>query len=123
MEEELAKLQGAWRQVYCEAGGIVDPPGDIGAESTTTIAGRTFTVRAPDGTVVLEGTFSLDASLSPKAIDWIDSIGPDAGKILPASYALDADHFTFIAGDEGGPRPTLFATNPGETMRAFVRVP
>jgi uncharacterized protein (TIGR03067 family) len=122
VEEELAKLQGAWRQVYCEADGVEDPPDDIGIESTTTIEGYAFTVRAPDGAIVLEGKFSLDASRDPKAIDWIDSIGPDAGKVLPASYAVDRERFTFVAGAEGAPRPTSFATKPGETLRCFVRL-
>ena len=48
-------------------------------------------------------------------------MGPDAGKILPAIYKLDGDHFVFIAGDEGAPRPTEFRTGPGQTMRSFVR--
>ncbi|WP_217638751.1 hypothetical protein [Frateuria terrea] len=38
---------------------------------------------------------------SPGAITWIDAIGPDAGKRLPASYRLEGDRFVFIAADEG----------------------
>ena len=48
-------------------------------------------------------------------------MGDDAGKPLPASYRLDGDEFVFIAADEGMPRPTVFSTGPGQTMRSFVR--
>jgi uncharacterized protein (TIGR03067 family) len=88
----------------------------------TTFSGNEFEVRNGDGSVVLRGSFSIDASTEPKAIDWIDAIGPDAGKVLPASYALDGDRFTFVAAREGRLRPTLFATKTGETMRSFVRI-
>ncbi len=120
-EQEVAKLQGAWRQLTQEADGIKNHPdaGDVGG--ITTFSGNNFTVRNLDGSVVLRGSFSIDTSVSPKAIDWIDSTGPDAGKILPASYELNGDSFVFIAGAEGSRRPTEFATKIGETMRSFVR--
>jgi hypothetical protein len=50
-----------------------------------------------------------------------DSMGDDAGKALPASYELDEGSFIFIAADEGMPRPTIFVTSPGMTLRGFVR--
>jgi UDP-N-acetylmuramoyl-L-alanine---L-glutamate ligase len=123
-EHDLAALQGAWEQVAHEADGIVNPPDDLGAPGAiTTFTGHHFAVRTPDGELLLEGSFTLDASLTPKAITWIDAIGPDAGKSLPASYVLEGDYFQFIAGDEGAPRPVVFRTSSGQTMRAFVRRP
>ena len=101
-EREMAKLQGRWRQVEHEANGIKNPADEF-VDGVTTFSGNCFTVHNLDGSVMLRGTFSLDASVSPKAIDWIDSIGPDAGKVLPASYRLRGDTFIFIAGDEGAP--------------------
>ena len=65
--------------------------------------------------------FFLDSGTVPKSITWIDSMGDDAGKHLPASYRLDGDEFAFIAADEGMPRPTIFSTGPGQTMRTFLR--
>ena len=70
---------------------------------------------------MLEGIFELDTATSPKSITWIDSIGSDAGKRLPAIYKLEANSFTFIAADEGAPRPISFRTETGLTMREFVR--
>ncbi|GLQ49530.1 TIGR03067 domain-containing protein [Dyella flava] len=119
---DLAALQGTWEQVAHEADGIANPPDEYGAPGAITIfSGQHFAVRTREGDLLLEGSFTLDASATPKAITWIDAIGEDAGKHLPASYVLDGDHFVFIAADEGCPRPTVFRTERGQTMRTFVR--
>lgn len=121
-ERDLAALQGTWEQVAFEENGVVDPPDTHGAPGALTIIqGRHFTVRTVEGELLLEGTLELDASVTPKAITWIDAVGADKGKRLPASYVLEGDRFVFIAGDEGAPRPTVFATRQGQTMRGFVR--
>ena len=119
---DLAALQGCWEQVYLEVDGVPNPPDDYTAPDTfLVIKGNSFSVRRNSGEVMLEGVFELDASTSPKSITWVDSTGPDAGKRLPASYQLERDRFTFIAADEGAPRPTIFRTGPGLTMRALAR--
>lgn len=121
-ERDLALLQGVWEQVSMEADGIHDPPDPHGAAGARThIVGDRFSVVTVEGVVLLEGAFELDAGCSPRSITWIDSMGPDAGKRLPASYVLDGDRFVFIAADEGAPRPVAFRTTPGLTMRSFVR--
>jgi len=122
-EPDLATLQGCWEQVGFEEGGLTDSPDEHGGMgAVTTIEGCRFVVRATGGELLLEGTFTLDATVSPKAITWVDAIGADAGKRLPASYVLDSDCFVFIAADEGAPRPTAFRTGPGQVMRSFVRM-
>ena len=119
---DLAELQGHWEQVYLEVDGVPNPPDEhTASDALTVISGQTFSVRRPTGEVLLEGAFELNATTSPKSITWVDSIGLDAGKRLPASYKLEGDCFTFIAADEGAPRPVFFRTEPGLTMRAFRR--
>lgn len=121
-ERDLAALQGAWEQVGHEADGVLDPPDSHGAPGAlTTFSGNRFSVRTVDGTLLLAGELTLDASTTPRSITWVDSMGADLGKQLPASYLLDGDHFVFIAADEGAPRPTVFQTEPGQTMRTFAR--
>lgn len=120
MNDDLAALQGTWEQTSLEADGVVDPPDSYGTELRTTFEGTQWTVSAPAGTIVLAGAFTLDAEA--KSIDWIDSMGEDAGKTLPAIYELAGDAFRFIAANEGEPRPTRFRTVPGQTMRTFRRV-
>ena len=119
-EQDLAALQGVWEQVAFEEGGSLNPPDEYGG-SLTTISGSSFRVCASGGALLLEGQFELDASVLPKSVNWIDAIGPDAGKKLPAIYKLEGDHFVFIAADEGAARPTAFRTSLGETIRTFRR--
>jgi uncharacterized protein (TIGR03067 family) len=121
-DRDLAALQGSWEQVSLEADGISNPPGDLGLRGAlTTFRDNHFVVRTTEGALLLEGTFVLDASVSPKAITWTDSMGPDSGKQLPAIYKLEGDLFVFIAADEGASRPSMFRTGPGQTMRTLVR--
>lgn len=122
--DDLALLQGDWLQTAHEADGMADPLDEEhgGCGTITTFTGQRFVVRTAEGTPVLEGTFVLDASVTPKAITWTDATGSDAGRQLPASYVLEGDHFVFIAADEGCPRPTRFRTEAGLTMRAFTRI-
>lgn len=121
-EQDRQALQGTWEQIALEDSGIANPPDEHSAPGAlTTIEGNQFRVMTLDGEVLLQGCFALDASTTPKSITWIDAIGADAGKRLPASYTLDDEHFVFIAADEGMPQPTHFSTTPGQTMRTFVR--
>lgn len=121
-DPDFQALQGRWEQTALEDSGVLNPvdahsaPGAI-----TTITGDRFEVKTVSGEVLLAGRFFLDSAAVPKSITWVDSIGEDAGKHLPASYRLDANEFVFIAADESMPRPTAFSTGPGQTMRTFVR--
>jgi len=120
--DDLAALQGIWQQVAFEENGVPDAPDSTGApDALTLIDGHHFQVRTLAGELLLEGRFTLDASVTPKAITWIDAMGPDAGMPLPASYRLEGDRFVFIAADAGAARPLAFRTVPGLTMRSFVR--
>jgi uncharacterized protein (TIGR03067 family) len=121
-KRDLAALQGSWEQIDLEADGISNPPDDLSPPGAlTTFSGNHFAIHTAEGVLLLEGTFTLDASASPKAINYIDSMGPDLGKQLPAIYKLEGDLFVFVAAEEGAPRPTSFRTGPGQTMRSFRR--
>jgi uncharacterized protein (TIGR03067 family) len=120
--QDLAALQGLWEQVGLEVDGILNPPDELSPPGTlTTFDGNHFAVRTVEGILLLEGIFMLDASVTPKAIDYVDSMGLDKGKRLPAIYKLEGDIFTFVAASEGDSRPTIFRTGQGQTMRTFVR--
>lgn len=121
-DPDFEAIQGGWEQTSLEDSGVLNPidahsaPGAI-----TTITGECFEVKTVSGEVLLAGRFFLDSGTVPKSITWIDSMGDDAGKHLPASYRLEGDEFVFIAADESMPRPTTFSTGPGQTMRTFRR--
>ncbi|WP_411380350.1 TIGR03067 domain-containing protein [Pseudomonas sp. MPB26] len=121
-DPDVQALQGTWEQTSLEDSGVLNP---IDAHSApgalTTITGDRFEVKTVEGEVLLAGRFYLDSSTVPKRITWVDAMGDDAGKHLPASYRLDGDEFVFIAADESMPRPLAFSTGPCQTMRTFVR--
>ena len=121
-DPDIQALQGTWEQTSLEDSGVLNP---IDAHSApgalTTIISDRFEVRTVSGEVLLAGRFSLDSTTLPKSITWVDAIGDDAGKHLPASYRLEGDTFVFIAADEGMPRPVSFRTGAGQTMRSFIR--
>ena len=120
--DDLQLLQGTWKQVRFEENGAIEPP-DIhgGTGAITTIERDCFEVRSSDGELLLAGRFILDPTAHPKSITWIDSMGDDAGKLLPATYKLSDHELLFIASDEGMPPSTVFVTSPGLTLRGFVR--
>ena len=121
-DPDFLALQGAWEQTSLEDNGVLNPPDAHTAPGAiTTITGEHFEVKTVSGEVLLAGRFSLDSTTVPKSITWVDSIGEDAGKQLPASYRLEGDEFVFIAADESMPRPLSFSTGAGQTMRTFVR--
>ena len=123
METDFEKLQGQWRQIKFEENGLIDPPDSHGADGAIlTVSGNSFHVAVPGGETLIEGSFVLHESASPPRIDWIDSIGDDAGKILPAVYRLSSDGFEFAAADPDMDRPEEFTGGDGITVRAFVRV-
>ena len=74
-----------------------------------------------DGDAVLRGTFRLDATSSPKAIDLIVHESDAGPARVSGIYSLgDADFrlcFAFPAGD----RPTRFETRPGSGRTATTR--
>lgn len=121
-DSDYQALQGTWQQVSLEDSGVLNPPDAQSAPGAiTTITDDHFEVLTVDGKRLLAGRFFLDSTTHPKSITWIDAMGDDAGKLLPASYRLEGDEFVFIAADEGMPRPCVFSTGPGQTMRTFVR--
>ncbi|HEU0276799.1 MAG TPA: TIGR03067 domain-containing protein [Rhodanobacteraceae bacterium] len=120
-DEDLQALQGSWRQVAFEQDGVDDPPDTHGApDSLTEIRGNRYTVTTVEGDVILEGSFVLDAGVTPHRITWTDDEGPRGHTSLTASYRIEGDRFAFI-GSLDGPVPTEFKTGRGEQMRSFVR--
>ena len=118
---EMEKFQGTWRQIAHERGGVADPPDEQGWEPRVTFTGDTFVVTLTDGSTAIKGTFKLDPTRQPKAVDWTDTFGPDAGKTFLAIYSLEGDRLVFCAASEGQERPTEFRAGPGQDLRVCLR--
>ena len=85
-------LQGSWEQVAFEIDGSGTPQNVYDAASVLTIiAENRFVVRSAEGRLLLEGEFCLNSDPTPKTLNFLDSIGPDAGKTLPISGASKPD--------------------------------
>ena len=121
--EEMSKLQGTWKQIVYERDGVREPPDEQGWEPTVAIVGDRFVVTLADGSTPIRGRYRLDPSADPKRIDWLDEVGEDAGKTIPAIYFLEGDRFVFCAAyTQGLERPTEFRTGPGQVLRDSRRL-
>ena len=122
IENEIAKFQGTWKQVARERDGIAEPQDEEQDwQPRTTFAATSFVVTIADGSTPIRGTFSLDPTQEPKAIDYTDTFGADAGKTFLAIYYFDGDRMGFCAAEAGLPRPTAFKTKVGQVLRVNVR--
>jgi uncharacterized protein (TIGR03067 family) len=113
-KKDQEALQGTWRPVSSEQGGKDQT--DEAKDHTLTFEKDTFTVKKGDE-VRVKGTFKLDPSKKPKAIDMTVTQGPrddDKGKELHGIYELDKDTLKWCTSEPGGEaRPKGFATKEG----------
>ena len=122
MKEELHKFQGTWQQIAYERDGVKEPIDDEKDwQPRMTFKGNTFVVTIADGSTPIKGTFKLDPTQEPKAIDYTDTFGADADKTFLAIYTLDRDTLIFCAAAAGQARPTEFITKRGQVLRVNRR--
>ena len=122
MQEEIKKFQGTWKQISYERDGVKEPVDEEkGWEPRSTFSGNTFVVAIADGSTPIKGIFKLDPTREPKAIDYTDTFGADAGKTFLAIYSLEGDELIFCAADDGHERPTEFKTKLGQVLRVNQR--
>lgn len=120
-QEEYEKFYGLWIQESCNSDGLDNPAENYGAVPTVTFTNNQFVVRNTAGEVVIEGLFSVHPYATPKAIDWFDTFGEDAGKTFLAIYEISGDRLEFCAANEGMERPRGFEPKIGHTLRFFKR--
>jgi uncharacterized protein (TIGR03067 family) len=122
-DAELKRFEGTWKQIAYERDGVTEPLDEQGWNPTTTFKAEEFAVTLADGSIPIKGTYRIDPTRDPKTVDWLDSIGEDAGKTLLAIYAFQEDRLIFCAAYPGLDRPTEFRTRPGQVLRIFKREP
>jgi uncharacterized protein (TIGR03067 family) len=97
------QLQGVWRFVSMERDGKAETPfGDL------TFEGDTFTVKQ-GGLLVVTGTFTLDPSQTPRAID-LNVTEAERGEEIRGIYELGTDTLKWCLEEPGKDRPKEFAT-------------
>ena len=113
-KKDKEALQGAWKIVSSEAGGKDQTEGF--KDHLIVFEGDTFALKKGDQ-VGLKGTFKLDPSQKPKAIDLTITEGGregDKGKVLHGIYELGKDALKWCTAEPGGTdRPREFSTTEG----------
>jgi uncharacterized protein (TIGR03067 family) len=110
--KDKEKLQGTWMAVSGEKDGKDDPEAK---EHAIVFEGDKFSIKKGDK-VIVQGTFKIDASKSPKTMDLTITEGPEKVKDKTAMsiYVLDGDELTWCVGEPGsGERPEKLATKEG----------
>src|SRR5262249_23849090 len=116
-KDDLKALQGTWDLVYFERDGK-----EVKLRNGTKaiITGHKSVIKVGDK-VIAAGTFKLDPSKKPKAVDMTYTEGPDKGKTFKGIYQLDGDKVKFCRpGSPDEKRPKEFKTKAGS--RGFVSV-
>src|SRR5262249_35198748 len=111
LQTEQVKLQGTWVIVGTGLGGIPNPA--RGVPGITIVGDRisSFRVQKQGNEIVKSkeeewGTFTIDPSKLPKAIDLKYSSGPNKGKTAKGIYALARREMLLCLGKVGKERPT-----------------
>ena len=105
-------LQGTWMAVSGEKEGKDDPEAK---EHAIVFEGDKFSIKKGDK-VIVQGTFKIDASKSPKTMDLTVTEGPEKTKDKTALsiYVLDGDELTWCVSEPGSSeRPEKLATKEG----------
>jgi uncharacterized protein (TIGR03067 family) len=112
--KELKKAEGVW----LFESQVVDGekvPADHLKGVTFTVTGNKFAVKRGDE-VVHAGSFKVDFSKSPKAIDATITEGTGKGTVWLGIVALDGDTLKFCFDPQGKKRPTNFGSAPGSGL-------
>jgi uncharacterized protein (TIGR03067 family) len=92
-KDALAAFQGTWKAVDLERNGEKTPEDERPFQELV-IDGKTFTYKIGD--VAHRGTFTIDPSKSPRAIDRTHEDGEFQGKTLKGVYKIEGDDFAAL---------------------------
>jgi len=118
---DLDRMKGKWEVGSLEANGAVIPS-ENSAGVTLTITGDKYSVAMESE--IDHGTYSIDATKSPKEMDIRPEIGPGAGKVVKAIYEFNGDKLRVCyALQDGTERPKEFKTAPdsGQLLISYGR--
>lgn len=122
-KKDLDDLQGTWRLVSREKDGKADTSEAI-KDVLMANSGDKFSFKgAASGAGALKGTFKVDATKKPRAMDRMPTDGPQKGKTLLGIYLLEGDTLKICVSIAGKERPSEFATAPksGLVLSVFKR--
>lgn len=111
-KDDLQKLQGAWVMVSGEMAGKPLNTEHVRA-SKITWEGSSVIVETPhQSSNQIRADITVDATQSPKHMDWVRSAGPGQGQQMLAIYEFTGpDEYRICFAPAGKPRPTEFRTH------------
>jgi len=120
-KKDMEKMQGEWTMASGERNGQAIPD-EFVQSLKRTIKGNQYTVKREDE-VINGGTYTIDATKSPKAIDLKVTEGQAAGQEMHGIYELDGDTIKICYANPGKPRPTEFTAKEGseQTLATWKR--
>jgi RNA polymerase sigma factor (sigma-70 family) len=109
---EAEKLQGTWDVVAFESEGVTIPP-DFLKGTKTVVQGNTIVTSTATGEVIYRGTFRLDLTSTPKALDLTYTEGPSKGSTSLGIYDFGGNTWKMCLASPGKDRPKGFVTEAG----------
>lgn len=108
----IEKLQGTWVAIKAERAG---KEADDVIGHRLSFSGDCFQIQSKDGKHLYEGTFRVEPSAKPSAIDFEHTIGTLKGKAWKGIYALEGDMLSICdnAANLDKDRPAEFMTETG----------
>jgi uncharacterized protein (TIGR03067 family) len=120
--KEIERLQGEWIMVSRESDGQPWPDEEV-QKYQRTIKGYRYTL-TKNGITVARGLLIPDGKRSPAALDVIQSIGENRGRVRLGIYELEGDFQQVCLGAADGKRPTEFSSSaePGSWLTVWKRL-
>jgi RNA polymerase sigma-70 factor (ECF subfamily) len=122
VKKEMEKFQGTWKTVSVERDGEPVVPEEELKDLKLYITGDKRVLKVREA-VRSQGTYKLDPTKSPKAIDITVSEGPLQGQTVYGIYEIDGDTQKICLTLEGKERPKEFKSTPGSghLLQVFQR--
>ena len=121
-EESQKKLQGTWSATKAERDG---KGADDVVGHRLSFTGNRFEIRSKDGKSLYEGTFRVEPTTKPAAIDFEHTKGTLKGKAWKGIYALNGDTLRICDNapnlDKGRPAAFEARTGSGHILITFKR--
>jgi uncharacterized protein (TIGR03067 family) len=121
IKRDMKKLQGNWIFLAVEENGVKVPEKQLKERDPKKVRWifKDATIIFQLGSERATGTYRLDPTRNPPAMDIVDCFGK--GKTVQCIYAVEGDTLKLCVGNKkGGDRPNAFAAKAGTERASYV---
>jgi uncharacterized protein (TIGR03067 family) len=116
--DDAETLKGNWKAVSLSQSGQA-VPAEIASHLKFTFDGKSYVNKMDE--MVEEGSYAIDATKTPKTIDFDIKTGDDKGKKQLGIYKIEGDKLTIVVAKPGGnERPASFKAEAGAEVAEVV---